>query len=149
MQLQGQYTVRCTPEQAWQGLMDPDLLHRTIPGCVSLEEVEPDVFAAEFHLGVAAVKGSYKGRVEIVDKEAPAAYALKIAASGTPGFVEALVHFELHGEAAETLLRYSGDAQVGGPIASVGQRVVGGVAKLVISQFFAALTRELESAAAR
>jgi carbon monoxide dehydrogenase subunit G len=36
----------------------------------------------------------------------------------------------------QTLLKYSSDARVGGLIASIGQRMLGGVAKMMLDQFF-------------
>ena len=146
MQVGGTYEVACSQETAWRVLMDPEILQRAIPGCKVLQETEKDKFDAEFELGVAAIKGTYKGQVDIKDKKEPEEYKLQISASGTAGFVRAEITFTLQEAPSGTVLTYEGDAQVGGLIAGVGQRVIGGTAKLIAKQFFGALMKEIQAA---
>ena len=54
----------------------------------------------------------------------------------------ARVQLESLGE-QETLLRYTAQADIGGKLASVGSRLVQGVAKKNADDFFTALTRQL------
>ncbi len=54
---------------------------------------------------------------------------------------EGTVDLEPQGD--RTLLRWSGDIQVGGLIAGVGQRMLGGVGKMLIGQFFKCLEQQL------
>jgi len=44
-----------------------------------------------------------------------------------------------------TLLHYSGDITAGGPIAGVGQRMIGGAARMVIDQFFKCVAGKLSA----
>lgn len=125
--------------------MDPEVLRQCIPGCKILEAEGAGVYRLEIEMGIAAIKGRYEGSVEMRDVVDGESYTLSIHAEGSPGFVTADLPFRLAPEEGGTLLSYDGNAEVGGMIASVGQRMVGGVAKLVAKQFFDALVREVRS----
>ena len=107
-----------------------------MPGCESMNEVAPDQFEAVMKVGVASVKGTYKGKVSIKDKQAPSHYVLSGEGSGGPGFMRGDVAIDLEEQDGKTLLKYSTDARIGGLIASIGQRMLNGVAKMMVEQFF-------------
>jgi carbon monoxide dehydrogenase subunit G len=98
--------------------------------------VAPDQFEALMKVGIASVKGTYKGKVAIKDKQAPSHYVLSGEGSGGPGFMQGDVSIDLEEANGQTVLRYSTDAKIGGLIASVGQRMLNGVAKMMVDQFF-------------
>ncbi|MDI3318051.1 MAG: carbon monoxide dehydrogenase subunit G [Bacillota bacterium] len=149
MEVRGEQVLRAARPVVYGFLMDPEVLSRCIPGCKALRQVADGAYEADLELGVAAIKGRYSGRVEIRDAEPPERYTLLVSGQGGPGFVNAELHFALEEEDDGTRLRYEGEAQAGGTIASVGQRMLGGVAKLITGQFFSALTREVEARTAQ
>jgi len=87
-------------------------------------------------IGIGAIKGRFSGKIEITDQVAGSQYKLAVSASGSAGFLNAEGVVDLKATGAETLIEYSGHARVGGPIAGVGQRMVDGVAKRLVGQFF-------------
>lgn len=136
MKIDGSYTFNAPRERVWQVLLDPKVLAQCVPGCESLNEVGPDQYEAIMKVGVASVKGTYKGKVAINDKQAPSHYILSGEGSGGPGFMQGDVAVDLEDKDGQTLLKYSSEAKVGGLIASIGQRMLGGVAKMMLDQFF-------------
>ena len=136
MKIEGTYTFNAPRDKVWQTLLDPKIIAQCMPGCESLTEVAPDQYEAMMKVGVASVKGSYKGKVAIKDKQAPSHYILSGEGSGGPGFMRGDVAIDLEESDGQTVLKYSTDAQVGGLIASVGQRMLNGVAKMMMDQFF-------------
>lgn len=142
MELAGQIVIPMPKARVWEALNDVVILEKATPGCRELRPVEDNRYQAVVELGIAAVRGRYEGTLEIVDRQPPDRYRLRLSGSGGPGFVEAELDVALEEGAAGTTVRYSGQAQVGGPIAAVGQRVLGGIAKLILGDFFKALARE-------
>lgn len=136
MKIDGSYTFNAPREKVWQTLLDPNIMAQCMPGCESLNEIAPDQYEATMKVGVASVKGTYKGKVSIKDKQPPSHYVLSGEGSGGPGFMRGDVAIDLEEQNGQTLLKYSTDAQVGGIIASVGQRMLNGVAKMMVDQFF-------------
>src|SRR5919202_3404419 len=144
MKLSGSYTFSAPRDEVWELLMDPTTLQHIIPGCERLEEIGEDTYAAEIKLGLAGVKGDYSGTVRISDREPPERYRLHGDGRGKPGFAKGDGTVELSAEPdSTTTLRYTADAQVGGPIAGVGQRLIEGAAKSIINQSLKALGAEL------
>jgi uncharacterized protein len=136
VKIEGSYTFNAPRDKVWQTLLDPNIMAQCMPGCESLSEIAPDQYEATMKVGVASVKGSYKGKVSIKDKQPPSHYVLTGEGSGGPGFMRGAVAIDLEEQNGQTLLRYSTDAQVGGLIASIGQRMLNGVAKMMVDQFF-------------
>ena len=114
-----------------------------MPGCERLEEVRPDTFEATLKLGIAAVQGTYIGSVQLLDKTPPSHYRMMVDGSGTPGFVKGEATIDLEEKDGETVLTYSADVQVGGLIANVGQRMISGVAKMIVNQSLKKLAEEI------
>jgi carbon monoxide dehydrogenase subunit G len=122
---------------------DPEALRRCTPGLKELKEIGPDTYQATLTIGVAAVKGTYAGTLAITDKRPPTHYKISLDGSGGAGFMkgEGIVDLEAQGDG--TALKWVGDLQIGGLIAGVGQRMLGGVGKMLIGQFFKCLEQHL------
>ncbi|HEY0605370.1 MAG TPA: carbon monoxide dehydrogenase subunit G [Herpetosiphonaceae bacterium] len=145
MKLSGSHTFNAPREKVWATLIDIEALRTLIPGVESLEEVEPNTYKGVAKIGVAGIKGEYTGTVRLTDIDPPTGYRLIGDGRGKPGHVKGEGTLELTEEAPnQTLLRYSGDVQVGGMIASVGQRLIEGAAKLLINQGMKELAQRVE-----
>ena len=143
MKMQGNHTLQAPRDQVWDFLMDPESIAKVMPGCERLEEVRPDTFEATLKLGIAAVQGTYIGSVQLLDKTSPSHYRMMVDGSGTPGFVKGEATIDLEEKDGETVLTYSADVQVGGLIANVGQRMISGVAKMIVNQSLKKLAEEI------
>jgi len=136
MKLEGSYDVSAPRQKVWDAFLDPRQLKKAIPGCEKLEALGADEFKATLKIGVAAVKGTFEGKVRLSDKQKPDSYRLAAEGSGGPGFVKADTVITLTDIEGGTRVSYSADVQVGGLIAGVGQRMLGGVSKMMADQFF-------------
>jgi uncharacterized protein len=143
VKLDGSAVLSAPPEAVWSVITDPAVLARTIPGCVSLEQVGEDSYRMNVAVGVGAVRGSYAGEVHLTDQQPPSSYVMHASGAGAPGQVRATVPILLEAVDGGTRVTYSADAVVGGPVAGVGQRMITGVAKRMAGQFFSAIDAEL------
>ena len=89
MKLEGTYTVPAPRDLVWQHLMNPQTLARALPGCEKMEQNADGSFGAELKVGIGAVKGTYQGRVEILDPAPPERFRMKVEAKGSGGFAKA------------------------------------------------------------
>ena len=147
MELSGKHTFDAPQETVYRVLTDPETLGRTLPGCQKFEPQGDGVYAITLSIGIAAIKGTYTGTVQMLNESPPESYSLKMSAKGGVGFVEGQGDFQLapyEKEPAKTLLTYKGEAHVGGKVAGLGQRVLHAGANLVIGQFFRALEKEVK-----
>ena len=147
MKLEGSYDVKAPRDKVWNAFLDPATLQKAIPGCEKLELIGPDEYKATLKIGVAAVKGTFEGKVRLFDLESPNRYKMALEGSGGPGFVRGEAAMELSDADGGTRVSYSADVQVGGLIASVGQRMLGGVSKMMLEQFFTRMTEILAESA--
>ena len=100
----------------------------------------------EMKVGVAGLKGTYKGTAAIRDRKEPESLTLAFEGKGGPGFVRGTAAITLAEEAESTRLDSTADVQVGGLIASVGQRMLGGVSKMMADKFFNRMSELLQAA---
>ena len=143
MKVEGSYTFDAPRDRVWTVLLNPDSLKNCIPGCESMTATGEDQYEATMKVGVAAIRGTYKGKVRITDKEEPNRYKLLVDGTGGAGFVRGEAQIELVEQGQSTQVNVHGDGQVGGTVAGVGQRMIGGVAKMLMGQFFDCLKKQL------
>jgi len=144
MKIEGHYPFLGPTKQVWDLLTDPQALQHCTPGCKQLQQVGNDEYEATLEIGVGPVKGTYQGKIRMTDKEEPRRYKLIVEGSAPVGFVRGEGILTLQDEqGGETQVLVSGDVQVGGLIAGVGQRLLEGVAKQLMGQFFKCLQTRL------
>src|SRR5262252_6004374 len=146
MRLEGTSELRAPRERVYQSLVDPAVLQRCIPGCERLERTGEAEYAVTLRAGVGSIKGVFTGSVRLEDMRPPVHYRLVVEGKGQPGFVKGSGDLDLEEAGDVTSIKYSGDVQIGGTIAGVGQRMVQGAAKMMASQFFTAIEAEAKAA---
>jgi uncharacterized protein len=147
MKIEGAHDIPAPRQKVWDAFLDPDQLRQAIPGCEKLEALGNDEFRATMKIGVAAVKGTFDGKVKIIDKQPPTSYRMTVEGSGGPGFVRGDTVITLSDIPEGTRVSYSADVQIGGLIAGVGQRMLGGVSKMLADQFFNRMSQLLQAGA--
>ena len=125
MDLSASYTFAAPPATVWNLLNDMDVVASCLPGCERLEPIGEDRYRADLTLAVAAVSGRYSGTVAILDKQPPNSYRLVVEGTGKSGFVKGEATVQLVEEQESTIVTVTGQGQVGGLIARVGQRLLG------------------------
>jgi hypothetical protein len=145
MKIEGSADIPAPREKVWAAFLDPDILAQALPGCEKLEAIGPNEYKATMKVGVAAIKGTFEGKVKLSDLEPPNRYRMAVEGSGGPGFVRGDAGMQMSDVDGGTKVSYDADVQVGGLIASVGQRMLGGVTKMMLDQFFTKMTELLTS----
>lgn len=143
MNLKGEEQLPGTPEQIWDFLQDPEVLVSIMPGCEKLELVAEDQYEGIIKAKLGPISSQYKATFKLEDKNPPESYRLILDGNGPAGFVNANTRIELEAHEEGTLLKYEGTANVGGKVASIGQRLVETGAKFMIGQGFKALKKEV------
>lgn len=145
MKVSGEYTFAGSQDLVWGTLMDPEVLAAVLPGCEKLELVGDNEYEGALNIKVGPVQGKFMGKVKLDDLQEPDSYTMHVDGRGAPGFVKAMGKLALAGAGEETVVSYEGDAQVGGKLASVGQRLIESSAKAIIKQTLDGLNQHVEA----
>lgn len=149
MKLQGEHVFDGPREEVWKLVRDPDVLATALPGTQSLDQINENEYEGEMHVRVGPVAGVFAGRVAISDQVPPKSYTLTVDGKGRPGFARGTGHVQLIDQGDDgTLMKYEGELQIGGRIASVGQRLIDTASRSMIRQGLEALNKALEARAA-
>ncbi|MGA9882429.1 MAG: carbon monoxide dehydrogenase subunit G [Candidatus Acidiferrales bacterium] len=147
MKISGSYALAVPQERAYEMMQDPAILARAMPGCESLEKIGENEYRMKMKMVLASLSGVFEGKVRIADQNPPSSFRLVVEGSGRPGFIKGDGLLKLVPAASGgTEVSYDGDAQVGGTIAAVGQRLLDGTAKLLIKKFFEKLSTAANTA---
>jgi carbon monoxide dehydrogenase subunit G len=146
MKISGTQTFPAPRQKVWEFLIDPQRIAKCLPGCEKMEAVGENEYSSQINVGLAAVKGVYTGKIKLDEMQPPSHYKMLIDGKGKQGFIKGSGMLDLEDLSGQTLLKYTGDIQVGGPLASVGQRMIDGAAKMMIGQFFTAMEAEIQAA---
>ena len=137
MDMQGNRQLGVTQQQAWEALNNPDVLKACIPGCDKIESVSPEQFVIGMALKIGPVSAKFSGKISLSEMNPPASYTLNFEGQGgVAGFGKGVAHVQLIPNEAGCELSYQVNAQVGGKIAQLGQRLIDGAAKSLSEEFF-------------
>ncbi|EAR49490.1 carbon monoxide dehydrogenase operon G protein [Oceanicola granulosus HTCC2516] len=145
MELSGTRTIAADRETVWTRLNDAETLKACIPGCEELSGNVEDGFEAVVKQKVGPVKATFKGAVRIEDLNPPESYRLVgEGKGGVAGFAKGAANVVLREVEGGTELTYDVDAQVGGKLAQLGNRIVGGFARKMADEFFERFQAQVE-----
>ncbi|HCN71283.1 MAG: carbon monoxide dehydrogenase [Pusillimonas sp.] len=139
MEMSSERVVPAPVPTVWEALNNTEVLRECITGCDRLEELETGVYDVAMAVRVGPVNAKFKGRMLLLDVEAPTAYTIKFEGQGgIAGFAKGLAKVSLvpHADSEQTLLRYEVSAQIGGKLAQLGSRLVDSAAKKMADDFF-------------
>jgi carbon monoxide dehydrogenase subunit G len=141
MDVAGEYTFDAPQQIVWNALRDPDVLGTVLPGGEGIAEIGENEYEGQLKIKVGPVQGKFKGNIKLENINPPDSYDITVNGKGAPGFVKGSGTLILTPEvdAQKTHMVYSGTAQVGGRIASVGQRLLDASSKSIIRQSLDAL----------
>ncbi len=142
MTMSGEYQLPAPREDVWQKLNDPEVLKSCIPGCEELEKLSDTEFRAVATTKIGPVKARFKGKVRLTDLDPPNGYRISGEGDGgVAGFAKGGATVALLPKDGGTLLTYNVEAQIGGKLAQLGQRLVNGAAKKVADRLLPAVCR--------
>lgn len=150
MRIEGEYVFKAgDPEEVWEALNTPEIIAKAMPGCEKFEVVGEGNYEAVISIGISVIKGTYNTNISITEKNKPS-FVLCIDSTGAVGFVRlrAPITIKANDKGSGTLLIWEAEGEVGGLIAGVGNRILSGVAKLLVGQFFKSIEQQIVLAAA-
>jgi uncharacterized protein len=145
MNLSANYVFDAPIQQVWDLLMDARAVGDCLPGCRGLNAVGDDRYEVELSVAVAAIAGHFKGTVSLEEKVAPRSYTLIVDGTGRQGFVKGHANISLEPDGERTRVQVNAQADAGGMIARVGQRLLEGVARTTMDRFYGCLSKHHES----
>ena len=145
MKVEGEHLFNGTQQQVWDLFRDTEVMAAALPGTKKMELVGENTYKAVMNVRVGPVAGEFSGQLVISNEDHPNSYTMTVDGRGKPGFLKGVGDVILTKEGAtQTLMGYTGEVQIGGKLAAVGQRLIDTVAKSIISQAFETLDNALE-----
>jgi carbon monoxide dehydrogenase subunit G len=137
MELEGTKMIPVPRARVWELLNDPEVLKSCIPGCTEMAGSAEEGFTATVVQKVGPVKATFKGAVALSNVVEEESYTISgEGKGGVAGFAKGAANVWLTDVEGGTELSYKVDAQVGGKLAQLGNRIIGGFAKTMADKFF-------------
>jgi uncharacterized protein len=137
MVMTGEVQLPASRQAVWEKLNDAETLKACIPGCEELVKLSDTEMTAIATTKIGPVKARFKGKVHLTDLDPPNGYKISGEGDGgVAGFAKGGATVALAEKDGGTLLTYNVEAQIGGKLAQLGQRLVNGAAKKVADDFF-------------
>lgn len=148
MEMLGNRRLGITQQQAWEALNDPETLKKCIPGCDKFELTGDNQYTVSAAVKVGPVSAKFTGKVSLTEIVPPDGYKLGFEGQGgVAGFAKGSSSVTLKPVADDPSaceLDYTVQAQVGGKIAQLGQRLIDGAAKSTADDFFKRFDAEMQ-----
>lgn len=146
MKVQGTYDFDAPLDTVWRALFDAEILARTLPGCDKLERAG-NQFRGDINVKMGPVQGKFQGKVDITDIVERESYTMIVDGRGPAGFGKATASMRVTAQGTGTRLAYDSDVQVGGKIASVGQRLIDASSRAIVKQSLESLHEQIKALA--
>lgn len=144
MDINGEFRIPASRERVWQALNDPEVLRKCIPGCESIEKRSETEFDAAMKAKIGPVKASFASAITLSNINPPEGYTISGEGKGGPaGFGKGSAEVRLTEDGDDTVLNYTAALQVGGKLAQIGSRLIGGTARKIANDFFARFAEEV------
>jgi carbon monoxide dehydrogenase subunit G len=146
VKIEGEYLFNGPREDVWEIMRDPEVLATALPGTKSLDKVGENEYQGEMNVRVGPVGGIFSGRLVVSNEVPPESLTLTVDGRGSPGFINGSGNVFLSDQGnGTTMMKYDGDVQIGGKLASVGQRLLDTASKSTIRQGLEALDMALQA----
>lgn len=137
MELKGSKVIAADIDTVWAHLNSPETLRACIPGCEELTGSPEEGFAAVVKQKVGPVKATFKGEVVLENVVPGKSYTITgEGKGGVAGFAKGGANVVLTEVEGGTELTYDVEAKVGGKLAQLGSRIIGGFARKMADEFF-------------
>jgi len=144
MLLTGKHVVNAGPTRVWQMLMDTDTLARIVPGISKLEKNGDNSYISTISMKLGPVSSSFTGNLQMENIQQEKGFTLKVQQNSKIGNANAAIKIDITPVVEnQTEVSFEGDVKLSGMLASMGQRVLGGVANTLSKQFFTNMDKEL------
>lgn len=143
MKIEGEHVFNAPREAVWKMVRDPEVLASILPGTQELQQLSETEYEGRIILKVGPITGNFSGRIEVLDESPPESCTLMAEGEGKPGFFKGEGKVDLIEEGDSTRMRYIGEMQIGGRLASVGQRLLDMTSKSMIKKGFEVLDQRL------
>ena len=146
MILNGTFTFTGPRQKVWDLLQDPDVLAKALPGTERLTMSAPDRYEGVMKVSIGPMTAAkFDVTVTLGDKQPPDRFTMQIDGKGAVGFAHGTAAVSLQDQDGGTAMDYTSDVQIGGRMASVGQRLIESVSRMMMRQALEALDRELRT----
>ena len=143
MKISGSYEFNASAQKVWEALTNPESLAGCIPGCEGMETVGEDEYRTVMTVGVGPVRGRYNAKITLADKDPFSSFRLVLEGNGPMGFANGEAVITLTEDGGRTTVAVESDAQVGGTVARVGQRLMDSVGRMLLDRFFNCLRESI------
>lgn len=147
MRFENRFDVDAPLEEVWAALLDVERVAPTVPGAQVLEQTGEDAYKVAIKVKVGPMSMTYRGEVEIVERDEAAHRAVMKARakeSRGQGTANADVTMVLSGENGRTAATVTTDVELSGKVATMSQGVLQDVSGRLVQTFAQNLAAMLE-----
>lgn len=135
MKIEGEYVFDGQREDLWKLVRDPEVLAACLPGTQNVQKVSDSEYTGEIKIRIGPISGAFAGQIFVTNEVPPVSCTLTVEGTGKIGFLKGVGNIDMtEQDENKTLMKYTGEIQIGGKVASVGQRLFDSVSKGMIKQ---------------
>ena len=144
MDFNGTFELNTSMDNIYRFVMDPEKLASCIPGLKKMEKISDTEFTVLVKVGIAFIKEDFNIKFTVLESEPPSHAKLTGVGAGKSGTVDITADMHLTENNGKSTMLWTAQANVGGKIGSMGQRLITGQAEKIINQMFKGIKEALE-----
>lgn len=145
MKLNGSHKFKANSWQVFNAIINPGVLKSCIPGCNSIEILDPTRLKANITTPLPGLKGPFGVVIQMTQRQDPNLLVLEVRRKGTGGSVNAVSQITIQDQPDGALLNYDANADLEGPIAIANNPIGQTITKNSLKTFFEKLDQSIVS----
>jgi carbon monoxide dehydrogenase subunit G len=146
MRFEGTVSIRSSRERVWAFVIDPEQVGRCGPGVEKIEVVDATHFKATAKVGIGFISARFVVDMEFAEQQPPDRALIKAHGQAPGSAVDATAEMRLSdGPDGTTVMDWNANVNIAGTLASVGARLIEGMANKMIGQTFDCMKTKLEA----
>ena len=142
----GQERITASPDVVWAFINDPDKVGHCLPEVIDVVVHDPTHFDSTVKVAVGPVSGRFKFKFELQPEASGRRMNMRISGGGFGSALDLTAGADLTDAGqGTTLLDWHGTAEMRGPVAAVGGRVLDAQAQKLIAQTFRTVRERLSA----
>lgn len=148
MIIQEKFLVKASIREVWEFAMNPEQIGNCVPGCEKIERIDDRSYLVIVHAGVGPIKVRFKFTTTLTEIDEPKHLHLesKGADMGKAGSFTQTSDVDLREISEEEVeVSYTSNINIGGRLATFGERVMRAQAKKIGEQFIQSFKERIEA----
>lgn len=147
MHIEGDFSVHASADRVFGFFLDPVAFLDCLDDPHTARKIDADHFEGTVTTGISFIRGTFRIRGTYGERTPPTELRARVQGTGLGSGIDADLTLAFSASPGQTSVHWQGEVALSGPVATLGERMVGGTVDKKAAALFEKARQRLEAAA--